>query len=258
MGKGSGSVTTFSMADGFITIDQHTEILEPGGKVSVQLLSDNLRPADLIVIGSHCVGLDILIGELNRRGFTSKVMHVGSTGGLSAVQRGECDLAGIHLLDPKTNEYNAPFLSVEQELLTGYKRSQGIVFRKDDARFNTATSAEAAIEIACEDGDCSMVNRNAGSGTRILIDQLLDGRQPAGYAVQAKSHNAVATSIVQSRSDWGMAIEIVANQYGLGFIPFRDEHYDFAVPRSRLDRPAVQCFRELLNDAAVRDRLSFK
>jgi putative molybdopterin biosynthesis protein len=100
------------------------------------------------------------------------------------------------------------------------------------------------------------VNRNAGSGTRILIDQLLDGQQPPGYAVPAKSHNAVAAAVAQGRADWGVAIDTVARMYGLDFIPLKEEHYDFAVPEARWDRPAVWQFRALLADESMRRRLS--
>ncbi len=254
MGKGSGSVTTFSCADGFITIGQQTEILEAGESVSVQLLGQKLMPADLVVIGSHCVGLDVLLGALHQRGLSTKVLHVGSTGGLAAAKRGECDVAGIHLLDEETGEYNRPFLTNEQELLTGYRRMQGIVFRPGDARFD-AKSVHEAVNAALSDPECRMVNRNAGSGTRILIDRLLDGAQPAGYWVQAKSHNAVATAVGQGRADWGLAIETVARQYGLAFIPYKEEHYDFVVPKSRMNRPAVQLFHQLLGEATIRERL---
>jgi putative molybdopterin biosynthesis protein len=100
-----------------------------------------------------------------------------------------------------------------------------------------------------------MVNRNAGSGTRILTDRLLNGARPAGYWSQPKSHNAVAVAVAQNRADWGMAIESVARQYGLGFIPAQDEHYDFAIPKSRWDSPAVQHFRKVLADISVREAL---
>ena len=101
-----------------------------------------------------------------------------------------------------------------------------------------------------------MVNRNAGSGTRILTDRLLAGATPPGYWSQPKSHNAVAVAVAQGRADWGMAIETVARQYGLGFLPLQDEHYDFALPKSRLDRPAVRAFRAALNEPAVRKALT--
>ncbi|HKC44826.1 MAG TPA: molybdopterin biosynthesis protein [Burkholderiales bacterium] len=254
MGKGSGSVTTFSGADGFITIDQHTEILDAGSPVAVQLLGHRLEPADLVIIGSHCVGLDMLVGELMRSGVRAKSLYVGSMGGVAAAKRGECDIAGVHLMDPATGEYNRPFLTEALALVPGYGRMQGIVYRAGDSRF-AGESREQAIAAAVTEPDCVMVNRNAGSGTRIIIDQLLGDRRPPGYGVQTKSHNAVAAAVGQGRADWGVAIDTVARQYGLGFIPVQEERYDFVVPKARLDRPAVRAFRELLRDARVRERL---
>jgi putative molybdopterin biosynthesis protein len=100
-----------------------------------------------------------------------------------------------------------------------------------------------------------MVNRNAGSGTRVLIDKLLDGAKPSGYANQPKSHNAVAAAIAQNRADWGLAIAPVAKMYGLGFIPVAPEHYDFLVVESRRERPAVKAFFAALRDETTRARI---
>lgn len=250
MGKGSGSVTTFSRADGFVTIDRHVELLEAGQTVDVRLLGQGLRPADLVVIGSHCVGLDHLLGLLQDRGFHTKFLAVGSLGGLEAAKRGECDVAGIHLLDPATGEYNRPFVAgCDLELLPGYPRTQGIVFRRDDERFAGRSLAEV-LERVVRDKQCLMVNRNKGSGTRILIDQLLAGAQPAGYAIQPRNHNAVAAAVVQRRADWGVTISRIADQAGLGFLPIADEQYDFVIPFSRATRPAVQVFRQLVGQAS--------
>jgi putative molybdopterin biosynthesis protein len=102
------------------------------------------------------------------------------------------------------------------------------------------------MEAAAADADCLMVNRNAGSGTRVLIDRLLGGARPAGYMPQAKSHNAVAVAVAQDRADWGMAIDTVARQYGLRFLSVQAERYDFVIPASRAERPAVRRFMELL------------
>lgn len=254
MGKGSGSVSAFSYADGFVTIDQHDEIVDADTTVDVQLLGEGLQPAALVAIGSHCVGLDYLLSELQARGMAVKALHVGSMGGLAAARRGECDVAGIHVMDPKTGEYNRPFLDPSLELITGYRRMQGIVFRPGDARFEGCDVAQAIAQ-ALADPDCTLVSRNAGSGTRILIDRLLEGRQPPGYGIQTKSHNAVASAVAQGRADWGLAIDTVAKQYGLGFTAVQEEHYDFAVPKTRLERPAVRAFRSLLHDPATRARL---
>jgi putative molybdopterin biosynthesis protein len=141
------------------------------------------------------------------------------------------------------------------ELLPGYRRLQGILYRKGDARFE-GRSLDEAITVALTNQDCLMVNRNAGSGTRILTDQLLNGAKPAGYWLQPKSHNAVAVAVAQNRADWGMAIESVARQYDLGFIPAQDEHYDFVVPKARWDNPAVRHFRQALADPTVGKRFS--
>jgi len=254
MGKGSGSVTTFSGADGFITIDQHTEILDAGSAVSVQLLGRDVEPADLVIIGSHCVGLDLLVGKLMRQGLRAKSLYVGSMGGLAAAKRGECDVAGIHLLDPATGEYNRPLLTADLALVPGYGRMQGIVHRRGDPRFEGRTPAEA-IAAALPAADCVMVNRNAGSGTRIIIDRLLGGQRPAGYGVQTKSHNAVAAAVSQRRADWGVAIDTVARQYDLGFIAVQEERYDLIVPKARLAQPAVRALCALLDDPQVRGEL---
>jgi putative molybdopterin biosynthesis protein len=254
MGQGSGSVTTFSRADGFTTIGRHEEIVQAGTIISVQLLGRELQLAELVVIGSHCVALDYLLGELQRQGVRSKFLAVGSTAGLDAAKRGECDVAGIHLLDPKTNEYNRPFLTPDLELIPGYGRLQGIVFRKGDERFEGRT-AHDAVARAVADPDCMMVNRNQGSGTRVLIDRLLGGARPRGYAVQPRNHNAVAAAVVQGRADWGMTLDTIARSAGLGFLPVQAEQYDFIVPRSRANRPGVVAFRSLLQQASTREAL---
>ncbi|MGQ9575226.1 MAG: molybdopterin biosynthesis protein [Thermoguttaceae bacterium] len=255
MGKGSGSVTEFSRADGFVTIGRHEEIVQAGTLVAVQLLSPAFRAADLVVIGSHCVGLDWLLGRLQQEGFRTKFMAVGSTAGLQAAQRGECDLAGMHLLDPQTGQYNRPYLTPDLELVPGYGRLQGIVFRPGDQRFEGRSPAEA-IRQAATDPDCIMVNRNQGSGTRVLIDRLLAGTQPPGYPVQARTHHAVAAAVAQGRADWGVAIQWVAAHHGLGFLPLEMEQYDFVVPKSRLSRPGVAAFCRLLADPEVRRQLA--
>ena len=255
MGQGSGSVTTFSRADGFATIGRHEEIVQAGTTVSIHLLGRDLQLADLVVIGSHCLGLDYLLGELQRRGVRSKFLAVGSTAGLDAAKRGECDLAGVHLLDPKSNEYNRPFLTPALQLIAGYGRLQGLVFRPGDTRFEGRTAHDAIAKVL-GDTACVMVNRNQGSGTRALIDRLLDGVRPHGYAVQPRNHNAVAAAVVQGRADWGMTLDTIARSAGLGFLPVQAEQYDFIVPRSRMNRPGVVEFKTLLQQASTREALA--
>jgi putative molybdopterin biosynthesis protein len=251
--KGSGAVTSFGQADGFIAIDQQIETLAALTPVTVQLIGPH-RAADLVMIGSHCVGLDLIAGRLAALGLAVKILNVGSTGGLAAAKRGECDIAPVHLMDPSTGLYNRPFLTAGLELVAGYRRRQGIIYRQGDPRF--AGRAWPDILGAAVSDDCLMVNRNAGSGTRILTDRLLNGTQPPGYWSQPRSHNAVAVAIAQGRADWGVAIESVARQYELGFLAVQDEHYDFVVPKARFDLPAVRQFRALIADPSVQDALA--
>jgi putative molybdopterin biosynthesis protein len=247
LGKGSGSVTAFSQADGFFAIPALAQGAEAGAPLSVRLIGDARLP-ELTIIGSHDVGLDRLLDLLAARGVRARTLAVGSLGGLAAAKRGECDLAPAHLLDAASGHYNTPWLGAGLQLVPGWRRIQGVVFRPADARFEGLEGCEA-IRRAAADPGCLLVNRNAGSGTRILLDGLLNGLRPPGYANQPRSHNAVAAAVAQGRADWGMAIGSVAQAYGLGFLPVADEHYDFFVPEARLARPAVQAFLEVLGSA---------
>jgi len=249
--KGSGAVSSFAQADGFFAVPALTEAVPAGTAVRVQLIGTAAAAADLVVIGSHCVGMDMLIGHLEQEGLKVKSLAVGSSGGLAAARRGECDVAGIHLMDPVSGEYNRPFLDGGLRLAPGYGRLQGVVFRPDDSRFNGLPDAAAAMHVE----GALMVNRNAGSGTRILIDRVLGGARPPGYSAQTKSHNAVAVAVAQGRADWGVAIQTVAAEYGLGFLPLQAEQYDFVIPASRLDRAPVQRFLELLQQPSTRAAL---
>ncbi len=255
MGKGSGSVTTFSRADGFLTIGRQQEYVDEGDVVEVRLLGRGVIAADLVAIGSHCVGLDEILSALRRDGFRSKILNVGSSAGLSAAKRGECDVAGVHLFDRRSGTYNEPFLTDELVLIRGYDRVQGIAHRPDDRRF-AGRSVEEAMGAALEDPSCVMVNRNRGSGTRAVIDELLGDARPDGYPVESKSHHAVAASVAQGRADWGVCIETVAREAGLAFIPVKEERYDFIIPRSRIERAPVQRFIEIVRSEAMRERLA--
>jgi molybdenum cofactor synthesis domain-containing protein len=244
-GKGSGAITSFAQADGFLKIDTLADQMPAGSDAEVTLFTPHVRVPDLVIIGSHCTGLDLVAAPLARAGFSVRSIAVGSLGGLAAARRGECDFAPIHLLDEATQTYNAPFLMAGLELVPGWRRMQGIVFRSGHARFE-GLNAESAVRAALADPACIMVNRNQGAGTRILIDRLLGDARPDGYWNQPRSHNAVAAAVAQHRADWGVTIAPVARAAGLGFIPLAEEHYDFALVTARKGRPAVQAFLQAL------------
>jgi putative molybdopterin biosynthesis protein len=246
LAKGSGSVSAFAQADGFLTIEALSDHLAEGARASVTLFDPSVKVPDLVIMGSHCIGLELVIDALAEAGLGVRNVSIGSMGGLAAAKRGECDIAPIHLLDPKTEVYNAPFLSEDLILVEGWRRMQGIVHRSGDARFE-GRDAKAAVAVALKDPACHMVNRNQGAGTRIMIDRLVGAARPNGYWNQPKSHNAVAAAVAQGRADWGVAIAPVARAYGLGFLPLGEEHYDFAIARGRLGDRAVKAFIEALS-----------
>lgn len=253
LGAGSGSVTAFARADGFIRIPAHHEYVEEGTELEVRLIDPELQPADLVAIGSHCIGLDDVLGLVAAEGFRVKSIPVGSTAGLAAVARGEGDAAGVHLLDEETGEYNTPFLPEGIRLIRGYGRRQGIVFRSDDPLAGMVDDEQAFLAGL---GERRMINRNPGSGTRILIDGVLAGARPEGYLHQARTHHAVAAAVEQGRADWGMTLDTIARAAGLQFRFVADERYDVAVREDRWGRPAVAALRRLFCDPSVRRRLA--
>ena len=253
-GKGSGAVTSFSQADGFLEIDALASALDARSEVQVTLIGNAARAPDLVVMGSHDVALDVVVGALADHGLTARILAVGSLGGVAAATRGECDIAPVHLIDPASGQYNRHLVTDGLSLVPGWRRMQGILFRHGDARFE-GRSATEALKTVLADASALMVNRNAGAGTRVLTDKLLGGARPAGYANQPKSHNAVAAAIAQGRADWGLAIEPVAKLYGLGFLPVSPEHYDFLVVDSRRERAGIQVFLAALRDERVRARI---
>ena len=254
IGKGSGSVTSFSQADGFLEIDALASALDAGSKVQVTLIGSAAHVPDLVIMGSHDVALDVVVGALAERGISTRTLAVGSLGGVAAASRGECDIAPVHLLDSESGQYNVHLATDGLRLARGWQRMQGILFRPGDKRFENR-SAQEALRAALADSTVLMVNRNAGAGTRVLIDRLLEGARPPGYANQPKSHNAVAASVAQGRADWGVAIEPVAKLYGLGFLPVAPERYDFLVADNRRERPAVQAFLAALREPVTRERI---
>jgi putative molybdopterin biosynthesis protein len=246
MGKGSGSVTAFSRADGFVRIGRNTEIVEADSEVEVTLVGRDLPLADLVVIGSHCVGLDVIVAALAREGFRVKVMAWGARAGSrrpsaasATSRRSTCSIRDRPL--QRAVPARRPAARARLPSRAG----------RDHARRRAARDPELLADPALR-----MVNRNRGSGTRVLIDELLGERRPPGHAYEPRSHYAVAAAVAQKRADWGVAIETVARAAGLRFRPLRDEHYDFAVPAARLERPAVRALVRLLaEDGTVRAAL---
>ncbi|RDD52845.1 MAG: molybdopterin biosynthesis protein, partial [Candidatus Korarchaeota archaeon NZ13-K] len=263
---GSEAISTLSRADGYIIMDEMREIIEEGEEVRVRLFVD--RIADASVIGSHCLGLEIILAEMRDRGLLVKFVPVGSYGGFKAIARGEADISGVHALDPETMEYNVTLLrkfSLEDEaiLLRGYSRIQGLIVRKGNPK------GIRGIRDLLEREDIVIINRNKGSGTRVLLDHLLRKEAESlgmsfeegvsrirGYWSEAKSHNAVAATVKNGIADVGIGIKTVAKLYDLDFIPLMEERYDFLIRKRSLTKRAVEEFLEIIRDPGIRRRIN--
>jgi len=258
LGGGSGSVTTFARADGFFDMPADEEYAEAGETVNVTLLGRDVRAADLVVLGSHCPGVDLVLTDLASSGFDAKVITTGSRGGVEAAASGACDVAPVHLLDAATGVWNAPFAAEGVRVLQGYVREQGLAFRPEhEGRFGDGDVADLLVG-TLEEGALRVANRNPGSGTRILLEALLDGRDmknAPGWSTAYRSHTAVASAIAQARADYGVCLRQAAEATDLLWRPWRDEHLDFLVPADRWERAAVRAFREALGSDEVRAAL---
>jgi len=264
----SGSIHAFAQADGTMEVSADRSVVREGERVKVTPLSSSLRIADLTFIGSHCRGVDLALAMVRQEHLlTAKVVNVGSSGGVEACARGESDLAGVHLLDPQSGEYNTAALrrlGPEGVLIRGYVRRQGLYFRREDYSAEPPT-----LETLAGNTRLRMLNRTKGAGTRVLLDLLLDQiahgqglssadlrASIAGYDTETRSHNAVAAAVASRRADWGLGIEAVAVAYGLGFAPLRDEEYDFLTLKNRLERGPVRAFLEVLRSSEFRGALA--
>ena len=268
MQSGSGAISSFSLADGFADLPETQEFLEEGEIINVELFGKSLILPSLVVIGSHCIGVDVIFALLHDHdsGFLGRAINVGSVGGFHAAKRGEADVSGVHLVD-ENGEYNVSYMptyGVENStiLVRGYDREQGLIVQRGNPK-----NIKGFEDLRRK--DVTFINRNRGSGTRLLIDKYLAELasssktspseltvQIQGYTHEAKSHSAVAATIRNHRADVGFGIRSVAGE--LDFIKTDNEHYDFLIPRSHEKKESVRQFIQLLKSAefsqALRER----
>jgi len=259
--SGAGVITSFVKADGLITIPQNTEGYESGTIVDVELLKNFGDIKNTVVItGSH----DPLIDEISdilRRNYTGYFVassHVGSMAGLMAVKKNEAHIAGIHLLDENTGEYNISYIKKylnpdEIVLVKGVKRTQGLIVAKNNP-LNIAKINDL------DNNNIRFVNRQKGSGTRILLDYLLNKENINpdniyGYTREEYTHLSVAVQISQGSADAGLGVYSAAKIYGLGFIPVCEEDYDFILHKKNMDSDLIQRFLSILKSEEFKQRL---
>ena len=261
LSRGSGVVSSFMQADGILEIPQGTEGFTAGSRVQVRLLRPEKELENtLVAIGSHDPLLDEAADLLHlaEPALYMSSTHVGSMGGVMAVRRGETHIAGVHLLDERDGSYNTTFIkryfpNGGVRLVECVGRTQGLMLPAGNPR------GIRSLEDLTREG-LRYVNRQKGSGTRILIDYLckthgLDPAKIYGYDREEFTHTSVAAQIAAGTADAGMGIYSAAQLYNLDFLPICMEQYDLLIPDAAFDTPMVQRLLNVLQSDAFRMRL---
>ena len=260
LARGAGAAMSLVRADGLCVVDQQSEGVEAGDRVSVTLWRQ-LSEIDktVVCIGSHDMILDViadLMPELHP-GMHLSSAHVGSMGGLMALRRGEAHVSPTHLLDAETGVYNIPFLErllpdEDVALVKGVGRVQGLIVPPGNP---------LGVRSIADLPGRRFINRQRGAGTRVLFDYML-GREGistgeiVGYGREAVTHMAVAAAVKSGSADCGMGVLSAARAMGLDFVELAQEDYDFAIPRRFLALPHVAAFLEVLRGESFRERVA--
>jgi putative molybdopterin biosynthesis protein len=260
--RGAGVITSLVRADGIVRIPRFSEGADAGTQVTVHLYRHKHEIENTIVaIGSHDLTLDLLAQFLAEREGGVRLMsaHVGSLGGLVALRRGECHIAGSHLLDQETGDYNVSYVRQylpDQEivLVTLVGREQGWIVLPGNPK-GVSDWGDAA------DPEVRIVNRQRGAGTRVLLDYQLSklGIKPAqirGYHREEYTHLAVAAAVASRTADAGLGIRAAARALKLDFVPLAHERYDLVIPKSYFESELLQPLLALLEDEGFKAAVS--
>lgn len=253
--RGAGVISSLVRADGMLVIPAGREGIGEGQEVSVDLLRplDEIRET-VVATGSHDTALDLMSSFMRRVAGNQYLSsaHVGSLGGLLALKRGEAHMAGVHLLDEATGDYNVSYvrryLGRPALLALLAKREQGFLVPKGNPK-NISTFADLARP------DVTYVNRQRGAGTRLLLDYHLkqegiDPSQVQGYTREEFTHLNVAAAIQSGSADTGLGILSAAKALDLDFIPITWEEYELCIPADQEQHPGVQAILNLLTQPA--------
>ncbi|MFP4078865.1 MAG: molybdopterin biosynthesis protein [Candidatus Izemoplasmataceae bacterium] len=257
LNRGAGVTMSVVQADGLLVIPKNKEGDEAGETADVLLLNDMATiERSLTIIGSHDILIDELDPFMRDQGIPVSSIHVGSFGGIMAMKTNECHLAPIHLLG-EGGEYNTfvlgKYLDESYALIRGVGRIQGLYVKKGNPK-----GIKGLKDLSRS--DVRLANRQRGSGTRILLDYLLDEAgidkgTIEGYTYELPTHTMVATSVLDDRYDAGMGVESVANIYALDFIRIGEERYDFIVPKTLLETDKIKTFIKTLKNPGFLERL---
>ncbi|MBF0329631.1 MAG: molybdopterin biosynthesis protein [Nitrospirae bacterium] len=260
VGRGAGLMMSLVRADGIMKIPADSEGVASGTEVEIDLLRGRDEIKNTIVcIGSHDNALDILSNFLKKNYslYSLSSAHVGSMGGLIALKRGEAHIAGTHLLDEDSGEYNVSYI---KKLLAGRKivlvnlvyRQQGLLVKKGNAKCIKGFSDLIRDDVV-------YINRQSGSGTRLLLDKYLkdmgiEAAKVKGYEHEEYTHMAVASAVLTGLADTGLAVYSSAVALGLDFIPVANERYDLAIPAEFIETDMIQALLKIIReDRGFRD-----
>jgi putative molybdopterin biosynthesis protein len=260
LARGAGVLTSLVRADGIVRIPRMTQGVQAGGPVRVLLyrpLAEVRR--SILHIGSHDMTLDLISQHLGAYGVRLVSSNAGSVGGLVALRRGEAHLAGCHLLDPDTGQYNLRYV---REYLPGQPvvlvslvgRAQGLMVAHGNPK-RIASLADLARE------ELRFVNRQRGAGTRVLLDYHLErlgipAARVKGYEREVVTHLAVAVDVASGVADCGLGIAAAAQVLGLDFIPVADERYELVIPAEEWEGARLAPLRAVLADANFRQAVA--
>lgn len=250
--KGAGAITTLTRANGMLRIPAAFEGEKQGRLVDIDLLVPQAEvERTILCTGSHDLTLDLLNDYLRRQesAFPLASTHVGSLGGIMAIKDGMCHLAGSHLLDPADGSYNTSYIrkylpGEDVRIITLVHREQGFIVPKGNPR------RISDIHDLFADG-CTFINRQAGSGTRVLLDYELtrnglDADGISGYNQDEYTHMAVAVAVLSGKADTGLGIKSAANALGLDFVPLVEERYDLLIPGVLFETPMIQAIVQII------------
>ncbi|MBQ9406097.1 MAG: molybdopterin biosynthesis protein [Desulfovibrio sp.] len=259
--RGAGTVTSLSRADAIISVPQDSEGLDAGKPVQAELLRSRSQIAHaLLAIGSHDNTLDYIDSLLRRNypQFSLTSAHVGSLGGLLALQRKQCHLAGSHLLDEQSGIYNRTAIAehlkgIPVMLVHLVEREQGFMVRPGNPK-GIHTVADICRE------DVRFINRQKGSGTRVLLDyelrrQGLAAAKVRGYGDEEYTHMNIAAAVLSGRADTGLGVRAAARALGLDFVLLGTEEYDLVIPLAYAQDERIAALLNVIRSAAFRNRV---
>lgn len=256
--RGAGVVMSLVRADGLVRVPRFSEGIHAGAPVEVELLRrpDEVRNT-IVAIGSHDLTLDLLASFVARErpGMNLSSSNVGSLGGLIALQRGEAHIAGSHLLDEETGDYNVSYVRKHLAgrgvvLMNLVYRDQGLIVPSGNPK--NIRGLDDLMR-----ADVRFVNRQKGAGTRVLLDYKLnqmacDPSRVQGYEREEYTHLAVAATVMSGSADVGLGILAAARALKLDFVPLLKERYDLVIPREHYDSPLLAPLLDIIRGEEFR------